>query len=597
MEPEPISRIEHGVPGAEGIWRPGGPSHEESGTDLEVHVRPLEQVHAGVLHGSGVAAGLAVRAAPGTSAVRVLPGVAVDAAGRHVVLAAGGTAEVGDDPDLSSVLVPVPAEGVEVSTARRSGPCRITVQYRETFDQQTLDERGAFVTRHTPWLRVQPVAGDVAAGSLVLATVDLDAEGRVPAGGLTAEGRVGLALSTSALRLRATVAADPAGGNSGEVADVDAGALLARPGGGVELRSAGSSSGAPPLSVSSDGQVGIGTADPGFALDVADRVRLRQGRSLSAGMWLFQREPGADRAFVGMADDDRVGLFGSTGAGWGLLMNTTSGRVDVEGSLSVHRDLLLPNSSQGNVRFTGGTWPNESDFAPNNLKLVMAERFLLPPRGGMQFQFLVGYSTRRLSPTGMSSRFNRVFSVDHEGNAYFAGGKVGYVVDYFVNAVGEPVERGDVVVLSDGGPVASYVSHGDIPVPEVDLTDRPYDGRVCGIVADAVPAGDLPSVDPATLTDDDQSPLARFGAEEDTSRTMVADRRLGRMVTLGAWAHCKVDADLAPIEAGDLLTTSPTRGHAQKAEDRGRALGAVVGKALAPLAAGRGIIPVQVGLR
>ena len=50
------------------------------------------------------------------------------------------------------------------------------------------------------------------------------------------------------------------------------------------------------------------------------------------------------------------------------------------------------------------------------------------------------------------------------------------------------------------------------------------------------------------------------------------------MVTLGAWAHCKVDADVAPIQVGDLLTTSATRGHAQRAEDRGAAVGAIVGR-------------------
>jgi hypothetical protein len=77
----------------------------------------------------------------------------------------------------------------------------------------------------------------------------------------------------------------------------------------------------------------------------------------------------------------------------------------------------------------------------------------------------------------------------------------------------------------------------------------------------------------------------------------VGDRQLGKMATLGAYAHCKVDADIAPIEAGDLLTTSPTRGHAQKVVDRSQALGAIIGKALAPLRRGQGKIPVFVMLQ
>ncbi len=47
----------------------------------------------------------------------------------------------------------------------------------------------------------------------------------------------------------------------------------------------------------------------------------------------------------------------------------------------------------------------------------------------------------------------------------------------------------------------------------------------------------------------------------------------------------------------DLLTTSPTRGHAQKVLDPAAAMGAIVGKALAPLAKGRGRIPVMVLLQ
>jgi len=72
---------------------------------------------------------------------------------------------------------------------------------------------------------------------------------------------------------------------------------------------------------------------------------------------------------------------------------------------------------------------------------------------------------------------------------------------------------------------------------------------------------------------------------------------MGKMVTLGAYAHCKVDADIAPIQAGDLLTTSPTRGHAQKALDSTQMTGAIVGKALGSLEKGKGKIPVLVMLQ
>jgi hypothetical protein len=100
--------------------------------------------------------------------------------------------------------------------------------------------------------------------------------------------------------------------------------------------------------------------------------------------------------------------------------------------------------------------------------------------------------------------------------------------------------------------------------------------RVCGVVAEA-DVGD-------------------GGAAEGGDRSQVAAGQRGLMVTMGAFAHCKVDADLGEIEVGDLLTTSPTKGHAQKVTDATVATGAIVGKALAPLRSGRGKIPVMVML-
>lgn len=60
---------------------------------------------------------------------------------------------------------------------------------------------------------------------------------------------------------------------------------------------------------------------------------------------------------------------------------------------------------------------------------------------------------------------------------------------------------------------------------------------------------------------------------------------------------CKVTAQNGPIQIGDLLVTSSTPGHAMKGTDRSKMLGAVVGKALEPLAEGKGVIQVLVTLQ
>jgi hypothetical protein len=125
--------------------------------------------------------------------------------------------------------------------------------------------------------------------------------------------------------------------------------------------------------------------------------------------------------------------------------------------------------------------------------------------------------------------------------------------------VGElAAEPGSVVVL------AGY--------DRVRVSDEPYDRRVAGVVSGA--AGYQPAV--------------------------VLDRRAGagrRPLALTGKVWCKIDADYAPVELGDLLTTSPTPGHAMNAGDPRRAFGAVIGKALRSLPSGRSLVPILVALQ
>jgi len=121
---------------------------------------------------------------------------------------------------------------------------------------------------------------------------------------------------------------------------------------------------------------------------------------------------------------------------------------------------------------------------------------------------------------------------------------------------------------ADPGMVMVLDDHGG-----VRISREAYDPRVVGVVSGAGlyrPAvildhcGDVPN----------RLPLALMGK-----------------------AYCMVDATDVPVAVGDLLTTSSIPGHAMKATDPLRSFGTVIGKALQPLSAGRGLMPVLVRLQ
>jgi len=113
---------------------------------------------------------------------------------------------------------------------------------------------------------------------------------------------------------------------------------------------------------------------------------------------------------------------------------------------------------------------------------------------------------------------------------------------------------GMVMVLTDDGGVAPC--------------KQAYDSRVVGIISGAG------SLKPAIILD---------AGAHDSMRAPLA---------LSGKVYCRVDADLAPVAIGDLLTTAERIGHARKVCDPSCAFGAILGKAMEPLKSGQGLIRV-----
>lgn len=191
------------------------------------------------------------------------------------------------------------------------------------------------------------------------------------------------------------------------------------------------------------------------------------------------------------------------------------------------------------------------------------------------------------------------------GDMQISGQKSGYITDRFINQSGDLLEQGDVVTLSKQSVEVYYGKNNNIPVPEVDLTNKAYNSSVCGIVSEILVEQPTQQLDKPKLKTNGETPKVNvkqmqvFSEEEQEqlNLTKIGQGQYGNMVTLGCFAHCKVDADIAAIAVGDLLTTSPTKGHAQKVLDPQKAQGAIIGKALKSLKKGKGKIPVMVMLQ
>ena len=128
----------------------------------------------------------------------------------------------------------------------------------------------------------------------------------------------------------------------------------------------------------------------------------------------------------------------------------------------------------------------------------------------------------------------------------------------------EPVEAGDVLVIDPEQPGM------------MSLAREAGDTAVFGVVA-ATPGVVLGSAPP------------------DAAGTVKESGTVEVPVAVSGVVLAKVDAGYGSNRPGDLLTSTPTVGHAMRAD--APQIGTVLGKALEPLETGTGLIKVLVMLR
>jgi len=260
------------------------------------------------------------------------------------------------------------------------------------------------------------------------------------------------------------------------------------------------------------------------------------------------------------------------------------GNVYIKNGLWVQGDMILGGKLWGNVtvetgRVQIGTWPVSGTVYGTSGKLQVLGNNVVADFGGV--------GSGALAPT--VSIYNGE-GTNKDGYALVAAGHV------LVQAVG--VSNTAKLRVNGQGyadrwntpfkDVAEYVDVArDVEVGDVVAIDpsnvsrmvrarQPYDPKVAGVISES------PGIALGTQHDADGKEITAHG------KKLLA--LTGRVVVNAC-------AENGAIEPGDLLTASGTPGYAMKSTDSTRDRGAVIGKALEPLRAGRGKIAMLVMLK
>jgi len=342
-------------------------------------------------------------------------------------------------------------------------------------------------------------------------------------------------------------------------------------------------------------------------------------------------------AVMGQADNGTA-IWGLTDSGTGVLGQSSSG-VALQGSSASGRGVF--GDSGGNHGVHGQTESaSHAGVSAANLAVNSAVGFLAlnDPRrsqpsgvyGESPNQGVVGFSNGQMG-VGVFGEAGQSGS-NHDP----ATGGTGVLGSGYIGVRGE-TQTGVAVLGRIFGPGLAGRFEGDVEITgrgrfggDVQITGRVSHGGSVNVAGDIEVTGDIRLINQDLAEEFDVQETA--GLEPGSVMVLGAEGKLqpcrdpydrkvaGVIAGAGAFkpaivlgkiqslqqrlpiallgkVYCKVDAEYGNVEVGDLLTASPTLGHAMKVTDSIKALGAVIGKALGSLDSGRSLIPMLITLQ
>jgi hypothetical protein len=374
--------------------------------------------------------------------------------------------------------------------------------------------------------------------------------------------------------------------------------------------------------VASGGKVGIGTPNPSTPLDIlagGAAVKLTSSNAFygssvslvnnstgqgSSGAIGFYSGSLANRTGNISANPDGTIHFEAAGSDTLQLSNGVAKLIS--GTAFYGPNIVLENDLSG--QGSSGAISFYSNSANNRTGNISAN-----PDGTMHFE-AGGVETMQIQPGGVrlisgTAYYGPSIAIENDYPGQVASGAIGFYSSSLAN------RTANISVTTDG---TIHLAAGDNDYTQIS-PDGTVTVRVLQIsgadVAEPfrIASKDIPKGSVVTIDEDNPGQLRLSdhaydnhvagilsGANGVNSGILLKQQGFndgGQNVALSGRVYALADASYGAIKPGDLLSTSDTPGHCMKVTDHARAQGAIIGKAMGGLKAGKGMVLVLVSLQ